>query len=146
MTKFTISSGDSNIELEYDDTKKLIGYCETAVNKWMRFAVFAVFIIAVILLFYDKIKDIMRIFSAVKGAAKEKVEVTAAKYFGFTKGNILRSVGLFVLVIIGLILFSQSSTTVCLGKEDAALLIHIGKAIKYNDQGTPIGIVIPKKE
>lgn len=145
--KFVISTAESTVELEYDNvkSKKLISFCEYKPIQWLQNTSIIVLIVAALVFIYDFFKDVGRDFSATKDLFNGK-QGGVAKYLGFTKGNITRSVIKYSLIILSIVLFYLSSSMAdktC--SKNTFLLESLEPLIKYNDQGIPVEIVIPKK-
>jgi hypothetical protein len=148
--KFIISTDTGFAELEYDDvkTKKLVGFCSTSNVKILSYMGVASLIFAFVVFVYDFFKDIGRSFSATKDLFSGKQQDSLAKYVGFTKGNITRlalKVGAFILGLVLLYLSSSMGKKVCYGRGDTFFLAKAENTIKYDQEGKPVEIVIPKE-
>lgn len=144
--KFLINTYDGLVELEYDDvkTKKLTNFCGVIPHKGFMYTAYVLIALAVILTVYDFFKDIGRQVSSVKDLVNGK-EGGLAKFVGFTKGNIVRAIGKFVLFILGSIFYSLSTSMgkrTCI-KGNVFLLERVEQLIKYDDKGIPVEIVNP---
>lgn len=146
---FLINTDEGLVELHYDDvkTKKLVKFCGIKPNKGLLYTAYILLVLGIVLIVYDFFKDIGRQVSSFKDLYNGKQGNGLAKFVGFTKGNVMRTVGKFVLVILSSIFFSLSTSMgerTCI-ENNPIILNRLEQLIKYDKEDKPVEIVIPKK-
>lgn len=146
--KFLITHENETYELEYSDlnTKKLSKICRLESNKPLQYTSYILLLILGLVVIYDFFKDIARKTSSLKDLFNNKGDYS--KFIGFTKDNMTRTIIKIVLAIVAYVLyllsFSLAKRVDCL-TSTSHLLIYSNEIIQYDNQGKPVGIMVPKK-
>lgn len=128
---FTVNHQNEQFELHYSDIKnrKLEKICKVKTVKGLETAAIVSIVVFALVFVYDYFKDYMRNISATKDLFNNQGSIL--KIFGFTKGNMIRTMVKFGLLVISFLFFYFSKKEVyCI---DDISLVEIGKDIVYEN-------------